>query len=94
MSIVLAVQRSLSAPPGTRQRGHWFNDTTTFTAVQSGPDETELQTLDLGAASWDGAGGKSGDAAAQSVINASKFPADQGDKIQSVPPKPPDHPNL
>jgi hypothetical protein len=63
---------------------------TTFTGVQSGSDGTELQTLDLAAASWVGAGGgQAGDTAAQSVINSSTFSTDQGDKVVTTPPKPP-----
>lgn len=65
-------------------------DTTDFTGVQSGPDGTDVVTLDLMAAAWVTAGGgPAGDAAANNVIEQSPFLIDTGDSVQSEPPKKP-----
>jgi hypothetical protein len=66
-------------------------DNTNFTGVQSGPNGTDLVTLDLAAAAWVTAGGgQAGDAAANAVIEKSPFPIDTGDNVESEQVKDPD----
>ena len=62
-------------------------DTTDFTGVQSGPDGTDLGTLDT-AAAYDllGGGGQDGADAANVAIDQSQSPTDTGDYVENDPP--------
>jgi hypothetical protein len=60
---------------------------TDFTGVQSGANGTEAETLDSAAAAWVGAGGgQAGDTAANGAIDASQYPVDTGDNVESEQP--------
>jgi hypothetical protein len=57
---------------------------TNFTGVQSGPDGTNMETLDLAAAGWVTAGGgQAGVNAANGAIEGSQDKTDTGDNVES-----------
>jgi hypothetical protein len=65
-------------------------DGTNFTGVQSGPDGTNLETVDSMGAAWlTAGGGQAGDAAANAVIQNSQHPEDTGDNVESEEQKQP-----
>jgi RHS repeat-associated protein len=65
-----------------------------FTGVQSGSDGgTDISTIDLMAADWlTAGGGQAGVNAANADINASVYPTDTGDNVESESPAPPPPP--